>query len=258
MTDEVTYEVTAMTEWQREMLAARDSSEQAIRNSELIFGKAQQAPQCSERLVRPNGNRDECSLTSGHPGVHQYAPSGVQLLPPLPPHGSYPSLNARAQVGDDIVITGGEQKGWRGRVTDVDATTISAKMTKPDGSTANGGMPTKHRASFVAKVLTTPPPFDTVEDAEAWLTAQDREVRPAYVTGEMVRFERQVRIKKRGTKPVQKRVLTGKVIGFKADAHVEASPTGRGPSYRVLTFDLPMTEGGPAILWVEPASIVTQ
>lgn len=186
----------------------------------------------------------------------QAAPTDAPILPK---HGSFAVLGCLPRAGDEVVITFGEQLGWRGRVAhDYPRmpVAISVNMTRPDGTRVT----VDHRTEYVAKVLPEVPQFTSVEEAQVWMTVHDRAIRPAYAVGQAIRFERTVA---KGAKGKDKRkimdvVMTGRVVGFEPDAHVEMGIGGRGPAYKVLTFDLPAMKGEPKILWVEPGRIVSE
>jgi hypothetical protein len=93
---------------------------------------------------------------------------------------------------DEVVILGGDQEGWTGRVASTErgrggaVQTVSVDMVRPDGTKASR---VTHRREYVAKVLDRVPDFDSVHAAEAWLETQHRGgPLPEYAVGSMVVF----------------------------------------------------------------------
>lgn len=79
---------------------------------------------------------------------------------------------------DEVVILGGDQEGWRGRVVQIDrglrgvgSDVVVVDMVRPDGTKASR---VSHRREFVAKVLDRVPQFTSAHEAEAWLETQHR------------------------------------------------------------------------------------
>lgn len=228
--------------------------------TELIPG-AQGVKGQHPRLVVLDEAVGDLSWMAGQPpdtGMKHLVQEAVRehsVTPTMPPHAGYGALGTRPRAGDMVVITGGEQYGWRGRVpTDYEdiPASIPLTMTRPDGS---GAVTVVHRIEYVAKVLAPVPTFDSQEDAEAWLTANDRELRPAFVPGQMVRIRHCVSLnrlerRKNWTERFRDVILTAKVLG---SGESRTAPVGAmtGLAYKVMTMDLPGKRGEPYILWVE-------
>lgn len=214
------------------------------------------------------GDLLKCEEFEGHDGAHQAANGQTRDRDfDLPPHATYDALDRTPLKGDDVVVLVGDQKGWRGVVA-ADCipghrTSVPCKMTKPDGSLSNGGVPVEHRWGTVGFVLSDVPQFADLADAEAWLATQDREIRRGYHDGQMIRFERSVRRRRaideldgELMKVIDDIVMTGKVVGWQKDAHATMGIGGHGPAYQVLTLEYPGDEGEPRLFWVEPSRIL--
>lgn len=199
---------------------------------------------------------------------------GNPVLSTLPPCGSYHVLATLPREGDQIVITDGEQFGWRGRIAPGFKTkrmpaSVPCIMTRPDGTKANNNMPIVQRIEYVRKVLGPVPQFTNKTEADNWLTVADPEIRPAYANGQTIRFRWAHRAKRESPdldgvlmKVVEDVELTGKVLAFKdgkSGSRLRASGFGAldpDLAYKVLTFEKPGSEGDPKIIWVEPGRII--
>lgn len=92
----------------------------------------------------------------------------------LPPHDP----DADLSVGDQLVVTEGEQRGWTGTVTWVDERSrqVAARMVRRDGTT---GPQVIHREECVAKIGLAVPSFHSVEAADEWLEQHRRTPYPS-------------------------------------------------------------------------------
>lgn len=192
--------------------------------------------------------------------------TSVQQRPALPLCASYGVLGTTPKDGDDIVITAGEQFGWRGKVKgdhdhlvrsvqkDVNEPIVAAiqcVMFRPDGTRSNGGVPVAQKAEYVRKIVPEVPEFESLDEAEQWLVDHDPSPRPSHVPGQTIQFYWTQRTKEMNEAVQQVMgvtrdlVITGKVLKFLPKIEDTVFP-----GFKVVTLEHPQHMGEPHIITI--------